>query len=106
MGEDGIDYRADDVRLGGGFPRPGRAAPRPGRFRRRGARDEPEGLLHRLAALVEIGGAVEEDQRPAVEQGGPEQEEDRGDEKEGSDGHQRSFGRKGARRAPTSRARS
>ena len=106
MGEDGPGDRADDVRLGGGFPRPGRAAPRPGRVRRQAARHEPEGPLHRLAALVEIGGAVEEDQRPAVEQGGPEQQKDRGQEKQESDGHQGSFGRKGAGRGPTSRARS
>ena len=94
MGEDGPGDRAHDVGLGGGGPRPGRAAPRAGRVRRRGARDEPEGLLHRLAALVEIGGAVEEDQRPAVEQGGPEQQKDRGQEKRKSGGHWDSLRRK------------
>ena len=86
VGEDRIDRRADDLRRSGALGRD-RGGPLSGRARREAARHQTEGLLHGLAALVEIAGAVEENQRPAIEQGGPEQEKDRGQEKREPGGH-------------------
>ena len=77
MGEDEPGDRADDVRRSSHL----------GPARRQAVRDEPDRLLHGLAALVEMGGAVEEDPQPAIEE--------RGSEQESSGGHCGSFGRKG-----------